>query len=88
MKNYEKNKESSYLKYWYVNSLYEWEISQKLHANDFKWVEEISQFNEGFIKINNEDSGIGYFIDVYVKYLEKLHKLHNDSTFLPEKMKK
>ena len=36
MKNYDKNKESSYLKYWDENSLYGWTISQKLPVNDFK----------------------------------------------------
>ena len=30
MKNYDKNKESSSLKYWYVNKLYDWAMSQKL----------------------------------------------------------
>ena len=25
-------------------------MSQKLSVNDFKWVENISEFNEGFIK--------------------------------------
>ena len=29
-----KNKESSYLKYWDVNNLYLWEISQKLPADN------------------------------------------------------
>ena len=43
MRNYDKNKESSYLKYWGVNNVYEWAISQKVPVNDFKWVEETSQ---------------------------------------------
>ena len=44
MKDYDKNKESSYLKYWNVNNLYGWAKSQKLPVNDFKWVEDISEF--------------------------------------------
>ena len=35
-KNYDKNKESSWLKYWEVNSLYGWAISQKLSLSGFK----------------------------------------------------
>ena len=34
MKNYDKNKESSYLKYWDVNNLYGWEISQTLSIDN------------------------------------------------------
>ena len=34
------NKESSYLKYLDVNSLYGWPISQKLPVNDFVLIEE------------------------------------------------
>ena len=30
MKDYDKNKESSYFKYWDVNNLCVWEMSQKL----------------------------------------------------------
>ena len=30
MKDYDKNKESSYLKYWNVNNLYGWAMLQKL----------------------------------------------------------
>ena len=45
-KKYDKNKEASYLKYWDVNNLYEWAISQKLPLNCFKWVEEISQCSQ------------------------------------------
>ena len=82
-----KNKESSYLKYWDVNNLYGWAIPQKLPVNDFKWVEETSQFNEDFIKICNEDSDTEYFIEADVKYSGKLHELDNDSLFLPERIK-
>ena len=50
MKDYDKNKESSYLKYCYVNNLYVWAMSQKLLVNGFKWVEDLFEFNEDFIK--------------------------------------
>ena len=30
---------------------------------------------------------IGYFLEVDVQYLEKLHELYNDLSFLPKKMK-
>ena len=36
MKDYDKIKESSYLKYWNVNSLYEWAMSQKLLVKNFE----------------------------------------------------
>ena len=87
MKDYDKNKESSYLQYWDVNNLYGWVMSQKLPVNNFEWIEEASQFNEDFIKNYNEESDEGYFFEVDVQYLEKLHELHNDLPFLPERMK-
>ena len=45
MKDYDENKESSYLKYWDVNNLYGWVMSQKLPVNKFAWMEKFSQFN-------------------------------------------
>ena len=38
MNNYDKNKESSNLKYWDVNNLYGWVMSQKLPQDGFKLV--------------------------------------------------
>ena len=36
IKHHDKNKESSYLKYWDVNNLYGWAISQKLPLNKYE----------------------------------------------------
>ena len=50
MRNYNEDVISSYLLYLNVNNLYGW-MSQKLPVNGFKWVEQLSRFNEIFIKI-------------------------------------
>ena len=50
MKDYDKNKESSYNQYWGVNKSYGSEISQKLPINNFEWIKYTSQFTEDFIK--------------------------------------
>ena len=50
MKDYDKNKGSSYLKYWDVNNLCGWEISQKLSVNNSEQIEDTSQFNEDFMR--------------------------------------
>ena len=71
MKNYDKNKKSSYIKYWDVNNLYGWVMSQKLPINNFEWIKDTSQFNENFMENHNEESDEGYFFKVDVQYLEK-----------------
>ena len=86
MKDYDKNKESSYFQYWDLNNLFGWAMSQKLPVNNFQWIKDTFQINEDFIKNYNEESQ-GYFLEVDVQYLEKLHELHNDLPFLPERMK-
>ena len=50
MKDYVKNRESSYLKYWNVNNLYGWIMSQKIAVNNFQWIKDTYKFNEDLIK--------------------------------------
>ena len=87
MKDYDKNKKLSYLKYWDVSNLLVWGMSLKLPVNEFEQIEDTSKFNEDFIKNYNEESDEGYFLEVDVQYPEKLHDLHNDIPFLSERMK-
>ena len=49
MKDYDNNKESSYLQYQNVNSLYGWAMPQKIPVKSFDWIEDTFQFNENFI---------------------------------------
>ena len=87
MKDYDKNKESPYLKYLNLNNLYGWAMSQKLPINNFEWIEDTSRFNKDFIKNFNEESYEGYFLELDVQYFKNLHELHNDLSFLTERMK-
>ena len=62
MEDYDENKESSYIRYWDVNHLYGWSMSQKLPLNKFEWIKDMFQFNEDFIKNYNEESDEGYLL--------------------------
>ena len=66
MKDYDKNKELSYLNYWNINNLHGWTMSQKLPVSHFEWIEETFQFNRDFRKNYNEESDEGYFLEVDV----------------------
>ena len=64
MKDYDENKEPSYLKTWDINSLYGWAMPQKLPLNEYKSVKDLSEFNEDFIKSYSEKGNEGYFLEV------------------------
>ena len=87
IKNYDKNKESSYLEYVDANNLCGFAVCKKLPVSDFKWVDDLSIFTEDFIKNYDEDSDKEYFFEVDVEYPRNLHMLHSDLPFLPERMK-
>ena len=87
MKNYDKNKESSFLIYDDANNLYGWSMCKKLPVGDFKWVDDLSMFIEDFIKNYDEESDIGYKFVVDVEYPKNFCELLRDLPFLPERMK-
>ena len=88
MKNYNNNEESSYIQYLDANNLYGWAMSQKLSVKGFRWLDsdEINEINEEFMKNYNENDNKGYIFEVDVRYLKRLHDLHSDLPFLPERM--
>ena len=89
IKNYDKSITSLYLLYLGANNFYGRASSQKLPVNGFKSVEKsrLSRFNERFIKHYNENSDMGYFLEVDIDYPKELFNLHKDLPFLPERKK-
>ena len=87
LKNYDKSIESSFLTYLDANNLYGLEMSQKLSVKGFKWENDLSRFNERFIKNYNENRDAGYFLEADVEYPKKLFSSHIDLPFLPERKK-
>ena len=87
MKNYDENKESSFLEYLDANNLYGWAMPQPLPVDGFKFVKNVSKIDEDFIKSYDEDSDKRYILEVDVEYPKNLHDLHSDLPFLPERMK-
>ena len=87
MKNYNNNEESSYIQYLDANNLYGWAMSKKLLVNGFKWIKTAeSVINEDFIKNYDENNDKDDIFEVDVKYSKKLHELHSELPFLPERM--
>ena len=87
MENYNKSIESSYLMYLDANNLYGWAMSKRLPINGFNWENDLSRFNETFIKICNETIDVGYFLEVDMEYPKHFWSFHKDPPFLPERKK-
>ena len=54
-------------------------MSKILPVNNFKWENDLSRFNE--------NSDVGYFLEVDIKYPKQLGSYHKDLPFLPERKK-
>ena len=63
----------SYLQYGDVISLCGWAVLEKLLVKSFEWIKDTSHLNEDFIKNYNEESDEGYFFEVVVQNIKKLH---------------
>ena len=86
MRDYDKNKEPSYIQYLDANNLYGMVMLEKLPVKGFKWMADISIMNEEFVKSYNKNSSKGYILKVDVDYLYELQNLHCDLLFLPKRM--
>ena len=62
-------------------------MSQKLLVDGFKWVKDLSKFDEDFIKKYDENSNTGYFLEVETEYPKSLFHSHKDFPFLSERKK-
>ena len=80
MKNYDPQKESSYIPYLDANNLYGWAMSQKLPTGDFRWVKCPWLIN---LDSYNENSAKGLILEVDLEYPKELHGVHNDYPLAP-----
>ena len=87
MKNYDKNKESVFLKYLDANNLYGFPMCEKLPVRDFKWTNKLDKFTDEFIKNYDKNSDEGYIPELDAEYPKDLHKLYSDLPLFPERRK-
>ena len=83
MKNYDPERESSYIPYLDANNLYGWAMIQKLPTGDFRWIPSPEYIN---LDSYDENSAKGLILEVDLEYPPELHRLHNDYPLAPEKM--
>ena len=79
IKNYDPNKQFSYIMYLDANNLYGWAMSQPLPYRNFKWVDASD--------VIPKRKGVGHIYEVDLEYPEELHDLHNDYPCAAEKIK-
>ena len=83
MKNFDPTKPSKFISYLDMNNLYNRGMSGYHSYCGFKWLENADSFDVNSIRKKRQ---IGYLLEVDLKYLNELHKLHNFYTLAPEKL--
>ena len=83
-KRYSKSDDNNTIMYWDANKLYGWAMIQSLPVSDFKFLSEkgINRFSLDSI---DENSEIGYILEVDLEYCKELHDSHSDYPLCPEK---
>lgn len=84
LSDYDPNLKTIFISYLDANNLYGWAMSKKLPISGFKWIEPLT---EDFIRNYNDDSDLGYTLEVDLHYPKELHDLHNDYPLAPERKK-
>ncbi|GIY20130.1 c2H2-type domain-containing protein [Caerostris darwini] len=81
--NYDETLPSNYILALDANNFYGFAMSQFLPVGNFSWLdsEELSKFD---VLELEEDSDIGYILEVDLLYPEHLHNMHNDLPLAPE----
>ena len=83
MRDYDSNKQSTFITYLDKNNLYGWSMSKYLSYGQFKWLTNVDELDVMSI---NEKSDVGYILEVDLKYPDKLHNLHDDYPLAAEKL--
>ena len=65
MQSYNPSKPSTYLMYFGIDNLYGWAMYQPLPYADFRWVDDVDNFNVMNVAL---DSPISYVLEVDLKY--------------------
>jgi hypothetical protein len=82
--SFDKTKPSNYIMYLDANNLYGEAMSHKLPMNGFKWLNNVDLAT---VLNYDENSDIGYILEVDLEYPDHLHNYHNDYPLAPEKIK-
>ena len=92
---YDQLRPANYFQYLDANNLYGWAMSQPLSTGEFKWVDienlkqearELKKTIDMMVR-NSNNRGVGYVLEVDVKYPRELHDLHNDLPIMCEKIR-
>ena len=85
MQFYDDKKQSKHTTYLDANNLYGQAVSQYLPYSEFKQLNQkgIDKFDANLIE---ENSSIGYILEVRLEYPDELHELHNDYPLAPENL--